>query len=115
MATKTHRIDTKRRTLADRIRSQRAASRIRRSGRGTAAVHALAVGLAPKQAATVAQALRRNAAKASCTGAAGTAFRKGNKVACTRYTRAEMARAAKLYRPRVEAFQAARRALIAAA
>lgn len=104
-----------RQTLRNRTRSQRAAARINRNGTGTLATHALAAGLTPRQASSVASSLRKNAAKLGIQGQTGTAYRKGQVRTCTRYSRAEVAAIAAIYRPRRAEYKicAARLALAA--
>ncbi|MFF4644971.1 hypothetical protein [Streptomyces sp. NPDC001389] len=97
---------TARRTLRDRTRTQRAAARITRQGAGTLATHCIAAGLGIREARTVAGSLRKNAAKVGVTGAPGTSYVHGRARACTRYTRAEVARMAVVYRPRKPAYKA---------
>lgn len=107
---------TARRILAQRTRTHRAAAKIRRTGTGTLATHCMAAGLGVKEARTVAGSLRKNAAKADVTGQAGTSYAKNIKAhTCTRYTPAEVARIAVIYRPRKPAYKvvAARLALAA--
>ncbi|MFE2850577.1 hypothetical protein ACFXJO_05515 [Streptomyces lavendulae] len=91
---------TARRILRDRTRTQRAASRIARQGVGTLATHCIAAGLGIREARTVAGSLRKNAAKANVTGTPGISYTRGRARACTRYTQAEVARIAVIYRPR---------------
>ena len=107
---------TRRATLKARTRTQRAASRIARHGVGTLATHCIAAGLGVKEARSVAGSLRKNAAKADVTGQAGISYAKNIKAhACTRYSPAEVARIAVIYRPRKPAYRlaAARLALAA--
>ncbi|AVH59986.1 hypothetical protein C4B68_34110 [Streptomyces dengpaensis] len=106
---------SRRATLKARSVATRAAARIARKGVATLASHCLAAGLAPKEARTVASSLRKNAAKAGVTGVVGTAYRKGLARQCTRYTPAEVAAIAVIYRPRRAEFKivAARLALAA--
>lgn len=104
-----------RQTLRNRTRSQRAAARIARNGTGTLATHALAAGLTPRQASSVASSLRKNAAKLGIQGQAGTAYRKGQARTCTRYTARQVAAIAVIYRPRKPMYvQAAARLALAA-
>ncbi len=95
---------TERQTLRARTRANRAAARIRREGAGTLAAHAIAAGLAPTQARTVASSLRRNATKLGVTGRTGISYTKGRARQCTRYTTAQVARIAVAYRPRKPAY-----------
>lgn len=107
---------TRRATLKTRTRTQRAATRIKRRGVGTLAAHCIAAGLGVKEARSVAGSLRKNAAKAKVTGQAGISYAKNIKAhTCTRYTPAEVARIAVIYRPRKPAYKiaAARLALAA--
>lgn len=106
---------TRRQTLKARTRTNRAAAKIRRQGNGTLATHCIAAGLTPTEARTVAGSLRKNAAKAGVTGQAGTSFRKGRARACTRYTPAEVAAIAVIYRPRKPAYRVAAARLALAA
>lgn len=86
--------------LRDRRRTQRATARIHRNGTATLATHAIAAGLTPRQASTVASSLRTATRKLGITGRPGSCFRKGARRACTCYTPAEVALAALSYRPR---------------
>lgn len=107
---------TRRATLKARARSNRAAAKIRRTGNGTLATHCIAAGLGVKEARMVAGSLRKNAAKAGVTGQAGTSYAKNIKAhTCTRYTRAEVAAIAVIYRPRKPAYKAAAARLALAA
>ena len=103
------------RVLRDRIRSNRAAARIRRRGAGSIATHCIAAGLRPGEARSVASTLRKHVAKAGVTGVAGTAYN-GRVPAhpCTRFTRSQIGRLAASYRPRKAAYKAARAVLISA-
>ncbi|RSR95430.1 hypothetical protein [Streptomyces sp. WAC00469] len=101
------------RILRERQRTQRAQARLRRRGIATMAGHCLAAGLTPKDARSMATSLRRNAAKAACHGVAGRSYAgKAPARDCVRYTPAEVALAASLYRPRRTDFQQARNLLI---
>lgn len=104
-----------RRILRDRTRTNRAAAKIRRQGAATLATHCIAAGLATAEARSVAGSLRKNAPKAGVTGQAGTSYRKGRARACTRYTPAEVARIAVIYRPRKPAYKLAAAKLALAA
>lgn len=104
-----------RRILRDRARTNRAAAKIRREGAATLATHCVAAGLTPTEARTVAGSLRKNATKAGVTGQAGTSYRKGRARACTRYTPAEVAAIAVIYRPRKPAYKTAAARLALAA
>jgi hypothetical protein len=112
----TARTRTRRATLRQRTRTQRAAAKIRRTGVATLATHCIAAGLPVREARTVAGSLRKNAAKANVTGTPGISYAKNVKArACTRYTPAEVAAIAVIYRPRKPAYKtcAARLALAA--
>ncbi|MFF8610814.1 hypothetical protein ACF06X_33450 [Streptomyces sp. NPDC015346] len=89
-----------RHTIRARMRTQRAASRINRRGNGSLTTHCIAAGLSPKEARSVASSLRRNAAKVGVTGQVGIAYTKGRARTCSRYTPAQVARIAVVYRPR---------------
>ncbi|MGW0837530.1 hypothetical protein [Streptomyces prunicolor] len=106
---------TARRILAQRTRTNRAAAKIRRQGVGTLATHCIAAGLAPREARTVASSLRKNAAKAHVTGTPGTSYTHGRARHCTRYTRAEVAAIAVIYRPRKTTYKLAATKLALAA
>lgn len=106
---------TARRVLRDRTRTNRAAAKIRRQGNGTLATHCIAAGLAPREARTVASSLRKNVAKANVTGTPGTSYTHGKRRACTRYTPAEVAAIAVIYRPRKPAYRLAAAKLALAA
>lgn len=104
-----------RQILKARSRTTRAAARIARRGTASLSTHAMAAGLGPKQARTVAGSLRRNIAK---LGLAGVPSRTR---ACRRmrdgfrYTASQVASAALAYRPRIPAYKAAAAALRLAA
>lgn len=104
-----------RRIIRQRTRTNRAAAKIRRTGTGTLASHCIAAGLAPKEARTVASSLRKNAAKAGAIGTPGTSYTKGRARACTRYTPAEVAAIAVVYKPRKAAYRVAAAKLALAA
>ncbi len=106
---------TARRTLRDRTRTTHAAAKIRREGVATLATHVVAAGLPIREARTVAQSLRRNAPKARVQGVAGVSYTKGRARQCTRYTVAEVARIAVIYRPRKPAYRLAAAKLALAA
>jgi hypothetical protein len=97
---------TRRATLKTRTRQTHAAAKIRRHGVATLATHCVAAGLGIKEARTVAGSLRKNAAKAGVTGTAGISYAKNAKArTCTRYTPAEVAAIAVIYRPRKPAYK----------
>lgn len=95
-----------RHAIRTRTRTQRAASRINRRGTGTLASHAIAAGLTPSQARTVASSLRRAATKLGIHGEAGISYAKGRARTCKRYTRHEVAVIALAYRPRRAEYKA---------
>lgn len=104
-----------RQTLRSRTRTQRAASRIARRGNGSLTTHCLAAGLAPKEARTVANSLRKAATKLGIHGAPARTHAARRMRTSTRYTASQVAQAAVVYRPRKAAYKdaAARLALAA--
>lgn len=104
-----------RQTIRTRTRTQRAASRIARRGNGSLTTHCLAAGLTPKDARSVASSLRKNAAKLGITGTTARVHAGRRMRACTRYTAAQVARAATVYKPRKPAYQTAAESLRLAA
>ncbi|MDX3343483.1 hypothetical protein PV409_36600 [Streptomyces sp. ME02-6979.5a] len=104
-----------RQTIRTRTRTQRAAARIARRGNGTLTSHAIAAGLTPREARSVASSLRKTAAKLDIQGQAGIAHTKGRVRTCTRYTRQQVAALAVVYRPRKEAYRLAATRLALAA
>lgn len=107
---------TRRATLKARTRAQRATAKIRRTGTGTLATHCVAAGLPIREARSVAGSLRKNASKAGVIGQAGISYAKNVKAhTCTRYTPAEVARIAVIYRPRKAAYKVAAARLALAA
>ena len=91
---------TARRTLRDRTRTQRAASRINRRGNASLTTHCIAAGLTPKEARTVASSLRKAAAKLGIQGTAARTHAAGRMRDSRRYTATQVAQAAVVYRPR---------------
>ncbi|HEY5834933.1 hypothetical protein [Streptomyces sp.] len=106
---------TARATLRQRTRTQRAASRIARRGSASLTTHAMATGLAPTQARTVASSLRRNARKLGITGAPARVHAGRHMRTTTRFTPAQVAAIAAVYRPRKAVYQAAAARLALAA
>jgi hypothetical protein len=106
---------TRRATLKTRRTQHQAAARIRRQGVATLATHCIAAGLAPREARSVAGSLRKNAAKANVTGTPSISYTHGRARHCTRYTPAEVARIAVIYRPRKPAYKTAAARLALAA
>ncbi|MEV4975489.1 hypothetical protein [Streptomyces scopuliridis] len=104
-----------RQTIRTRTRTQRAAARIARRGNGTLTTHAIAAGLTPSEARSVAGSLRKAAAKLDIHGEAGVSRTKGRARACTRYTRQQVAAIAVVYRPRKPAYRLAATRLTLAA
>jgi hypothetical protein len=111
----TDRTRTARRILRDRTRTNRAAAKIRRHGNGTLATHCIAAGLTVREARTVANSLRKNAAKAGVTGTPSVSYTHGRARQCTRYTVREVAAIAVIYRPRKPAYKVAAAKLALAA
>jgi hypothetical protein len=101
--------------LRSLTRENRAAARINRRGTGSLTTHALAAGLAPKAARTVASSLRRAAAKLGIAGESGRAHAGRRMRTTTRYTRAQVAAIAVIYRPRKSAYITAAARLVLAA
>lgn len=95
-----------RRTIRTRTRTQRAAARIARRGTGTLASHAIAAGLTPRQASSVASSLRKAATRLGIQGQPGISYRKGRARTCTRYTPQQVGMLALTYRPRRPEYQA---------
>ena len=106
---------TARRTIRQRTRTNQAQARINRTGTGTLATHCIAAGLGVKEARTVAGSLRKNTTKANVTGTPGISYTKGRARQCTRYSPAEVAAIAVIYRPRKPAYKAAAAKLALAA
>lgn len=104
-----------RHTIRTRTRTQRAASRINRRGNGSLTTHCIAAGLTPKEARTVASSLRKAVVKLGIQGTAARTHAAGRMRDSTRYTAAQVAQAAVIYRPRKAAYKdaAARLALAA--
>lgn len=97
---------TRHNTLRQRATTTRATAKIRRNGNGTLTQHCVAAGLGIREARTVASSLRKNATKAPVTGTPGVSYTKGRARQCTRYTPAEVAAIAVIYRPRRAAYKA---------
>ncbi|MFK0140702.1 hypothetical protein [Streptomyces murinus] len=106
---------TARRTLRDRTRTHRAVAKIRRHGVATLTTHCVAAGLGVREARSVAGSLRKNATKASVLGTPSVSYTHGRARTCTRYTVAEVARIAVIYRPRKAAYRTAATRLALAA
>lgn len=94
------------RRLADVRRANRAASGIRRRGEASLTTHCLAAGLAPRDARTAASSIRRNAQKAGIVGREARVHAGRHMRDARRYSPAEVASAAVLYRPRRPDFKA---------
>nr|WTC12532.1 hypothetical protein OHA15_33840 [Streptomyces anthocyanicus] len=101
--------------LKARARTTRAAARIARRGTGTLASHAIAQGLAPRDARSMVGTLRKVAAKLGVVGTPGRIHRGRHMRDCQRYTPTAVAVIAAAYRPRRLEFKlaAARLALAA--
>jgi len=106
---------TRRATLKARRQQTNAQGSIRRTGHGTLATHCIAAGLGIREARTVAGSLRKNASKAGVTGTPSVSYTHGQRRACTRYTPAEVAAIAVIYRPRKPAYRLAATKLALAA
>jgi 7-keto-8-aminopelargonate synthetase-like enzyme len=106
---------TRRATLKARTRTHRAAAKIRRQGVATLATHCIAAGLPVREARSVAGSLRKNATKANVTGTPSVSYTHGRARTCTRYTPAQVARIATVYRPRKPAYKTAAARLALAA
>lgn len=106
---------TRRATLKARRTQHQAAAKIRRQGTGTLATHCIAAGLPVREARTVAGSLRKNATKANVTGTPSVSYTHGRARQCVRYTPAEVARIAVIYRPRKPAYKTAAARLALAA
>jgi len=105
-----------RQILRQRTRTHRAAAKIRRQGVATLATHCVAAGLPIREARSVAGSLRKNADKAGVTGTPGVSYAKRIPArTCTRYTPAEVAAIAVIYRPRKPAYKTAAARLALAA
>lgn len=106
---------TARQIIKARSTATRSSCKIARRGNGTLASHVLATGATAKEARSIAGSLRKSADKLEISGEAGVSFRKGAARKCTRYTVAEVARIAAVYRPRKPEYKivAARLALAA--
>jgi len=104
-----------RQTLRTRSAQTRAAQRIARRGNASLTTHCIAAGLTPSQARTVASSLRKAATKLGITGTPARTHAAGRMRDCRRYTPAQVARAAVVYRPRKDVYKdaAARLALAA--
>ncbi|MFE9286693.1 hypothetical protein [Streptomyces olivaceus] len=105
----------RRAALKARARTTRAASRINRRGTGTLASHAIAQGLAPRDARSMVSTLRKVAAKLGVVGIPGRIHRGRRMRDCQRYTPAAVALIAAAYRPRRLAFKLAAARLVLAA
>ncbi|MEU9014223.1 hypothetical protein AB0D12_31530 [Streptomyces sp. NPDC048479] len=97
----------KRQILKARATANRAAARIRRNGQASLTTHALATGLAPKEARTVASSLRKAAARLDITGTQHRVHAGRHMRNCTRYTPVQVAALATVYRPRKMAYKLA--------
>src|SRR5688572_20450419 len=105
-ATATTRKSNARRVLRDRTRSNRASARLTRRGVGSLATHVMAAGATRKEASTVASSLRKSVAKLAIVGTVGRTYSEHKSPTVTRYTTAQVAAAAKLYRPRKAEYKA---------
>ena len=89
-----------RRILKDRVNTNRANARINRRGNASLTTHAIAAGLTPRDARTVATSLRRNATKLAITGTQHRTHAGRRMRTTTRYTPAQVAAICVVYRPR---------------
>lgn len=96
-----------RHTIRTRTRTQRAQTRITRRGNASLTTHCIAAGLTPKEARTVASSLRKATTKLGIQGTSARTHAAGRMRDCRRYTRAQVARAAVIYRPRKDAYRIA--------
>lgn len=113
---------TARATIRTRSAATHAAARITRRGDATLTTHAIAAGLTPRQARSVAGSLRTAAKALDLTGREvdmqvkwRTHSRRTGHVTAHRYTRADVARMAARYAPRKPEFRIARQHLLLAA
>lgn len=106
---------TARATLRQRTRTNHAAARIARNGNASLTTHAIAAGLPPRQARTVASSLRTAVRKLGITGTAHRVHAGRRMRTANRYTPAQVAAAAGTYRPRTAAYKAAAAQLTLAA
>lgn len=113
---------TARATIRTRSAATRTACRITRRGDATLTAHAIAAGLTPRQARTVAGSLRTAAHNLGITGREvdmqvkwRSNSRRTGPVTAHRYTRADVALMAAKYSPRVAAYKIARAHLLLAA
>jgi hypothetical protein len=95
-----------RRTIRDRARTTRAARRIHRTGTASLTTHAIAAGLGPTQARTVASSLRRAAHKLGVQGTTARVHAGRRMRTTTRYTPSQVAAMAVVYRPRKAEYRA---------
>ncbi|NUS83677.1 MAG: hypothetical protein HOY75_13255 [Streptomyces sp.] len=105
----------RRATLRQRRTQTRAQSRIRKNGRASLATHAIATGLRPTEARSVAGSLRKAAAKLGIDGQACTVFKAGRARHGYRYTPSQVAILAATYKPRKPAYKTAAAKLALAA
>ncbi|MFF2650579.1 hypothetical protein [Streptomyces sp. NPDC058045] len=97
---------TRRAVLRDRARTTRATASIRRRGTASLTTHAIAAGLGIRDARTIANSLRRNAAKQNITGTTGRCHAGRRMRDVQRFTPDQVAQAAATYRPRKVEFVA---------
>ncbi|MCX5209728.1 hypothetical protein OG689_10580 [Kitasatospora sp. NBC_00240] len=98
---------TARKALRTRTRTQRAAARITRRGNASLTTHGVAQGLTPADARSMAQTLRKTADKLHIEGSEHRVHA-GRRMRTThRFTPAQVALIATVYRPRKPAFKAA--------
>ncbi|MGW7001355.1 hypothetical protein ACWGCW_00660 [Streptomyces sp. NPDC054933] len=97
---------TARAALRQRSAQTRAAARIHR-GPASLTTHGIAAGLTPREARTVAGALRNAATRLGITGTPARVHAARRMRDCRRYTTAQVALLAVNYRPRKPAYKAA--------
>lgn len=91
--------------------TRRAQRRIARQGEATLNRHAVATGLTEQQAQQMASSLRSNAKKLGVAGHKVAIRKNSRRTECTRYTVAQVAAIAMVYRPRKAEFKTARNIL----
>lgn len=104
-----------RQILNQRTRTNRAAARINRRGTGSLTTHALATGLTPTPARSMASTLRKVAHRLGIHGTTARVHAGRRMRTTTRYTPAQVAAIAAAYRPRKTEFKTARARLALAA
>ncbi|MQS14499.1 hypothetical protein F7Q99_20075 [Streptomyces kaniharaensis] len=106
---------TRRQNLRDRARTTRAAARINRRGEASLATHGIAQGLRPAEARSMAGTLRKEAAALWIDGSEHRVHVRRQMRTTHRYTPAQVALIAVMYRPRKPAYKTAAARLALAA